>query len=86
MQTSCRCAFTAPARPVAAHARRQVLARADKKSFDIDKIVSDLPVPVEYAYAGVAWGTLAEQSEPTRTIHTLHEYVCYGFHMLGCFR
>lgn len=40
-----------PARP----ARRSVQAKAEG-GFDIDKFVAELPVPVEYAYAGVAWG------------------------------
>jgi hypothetical protein len=40
-----------PARPC----RRNVIAKAEG-GFDLDKFVSDLPVPVEYAYAGVAWG------------------------------
>ena len=41
----------APTRP----ARRTVQAKAEG-GFDIDKFVAELPVPVEYAYAGVAWG------------------------------
>ena len=36
--------------------RRSVQARAEGQGFDIDKSVADLPVPVEYAYAGAAWG------------------------------
>jgi hypothetical protein len=37
-------------------APRTVKAMASGSGFDIDKFVDDLPVPVEYAYAGVAWG------------------------------
>jgi hypothetical protein len=39
-------------------ARRHVAVKAEG-GFDIDKFVDDLPVPVEYAYAGVAWGAAA---------------------------
>lgn len=41
----------APTRP----SRRSVQVKAEG-GFDVDKFVADLPVPVEYAYAGVAWG------------------------------
>ena len=59
LNTSCRrVAAPAPARALrAAPVRRSVVAHADG-GFDLDKVVSDLPVPVEYAYAGLAWGAL----------------------------
>lgn len=29
-----------------------------EEGFNLDKVIEDLPVPVEYAYAGVSWGAL----------------------------
>jgi hypothetical protein len=43
-----------PARRCAVN--RSVAIKANNSGFDIDKFVAELPVPVEYAYAGVAWG------------------------------
>ena len=61
--SSCRRAFAPPrvSRVPHAPAKRSVAAFADG-GFDLDKVVSDLPVPVEYAYAGVAWGAFPRPS------------------------
>lgn len=37
---------------------RSIIVKANNSGFDVDKFVANLPVPVEYAYAGVAWGAL----------------------------
>ena len=57
---SCRRACFAPARTLRFTPRpcRHQARASGGGGFDIDKIVEDLPVPVEYAYAGVAWGVL----------------------------
>lgn len=57
---SCRRACFAPARTLRFTPRpcRHQAGASGGGGFDIDKIVEDLPVPVEYAYAGVAWGVL----------------------------
>ena len=54
LRAAARPALVRPAQPC--RARRAVAVRADKTGFDLDKVVDDLPVPVEYAYAGLAWG------------------------------
>lgn len=41
---------------IARPARKSVAACAEG-GFDVDKFVEGLPAPVEYCYAGAAWGT-----------------------------
>jgi hypothetical protein len=47
-------------------AHRSVAVQASGSGFDVDKFVDDLPVPVEYAYAGLAWGAFK-----TPTVHVI---------------
>lgn len=58
MRVSCsRAVCSAPLRPARlAPCKRSIGVKASDGGFDLDKVVADLPVPVEYAYAGVAWG------------------------------
>lgn len=54
----------ANSRPVVARpSHRTVIAHAEG-GFDVDKFVEGLPAPVEYCYAGAAWGTRRRFSRP----------------------
>eukprot|EP00892_Ulva_mutabilis_P007500 jgi/Ulvmu1/5121/UM021_0138.1 len=75
--TRARTTALAVSRPgLARPARRSVAARAEG-GFDVDKFVEGLPAPVEYCYAGAAWGfTILTWSTPLnfvgKTVVLLH--------------